>query len=79
MEGETRGPTVEDLRTFVRVCVCVCMRAHMCRNHQVPTCVRIKETFDKWSISLEPLWNLLEIALSTDDSFLEDQGRDQVD
>ena len=63
----------------VCVCVCVCMRAHMCRNHQVPTCARIKETFDKWSISLEPLWNLLEIALSTDDSFLEDQGRDQVD
>ena len=28
MEGETRGPTVEDLRTFVRVCVCVCV--HTC-------------------------------------------------
>ena len=25
MEGETRGPTVEDLRTFVSVCVCVCV------------------------------------------------------
>ena len=46
--------------------VCVCVHAHMCRNHQVPTCARIKETFDKWSISLEPLWNLPEIALSAD-------------
>ena len=30
MESETRGPTVEDLRTFVRVCVCVCVCAHTC-------------------------------------------------
>ena len=82
---------MEDMSIFVRlcvcererervcVCVCLCARAHLCRNHQVSTCARIKETFDKWSISLEALRHLLEIALGTDDWFLEDQGRDQVD
>ena len=66
-------------RESVYVCVYVLTCTHMCRNHQISTCARIKETIDKWSISLEALRNLLEIALSTDDWFLEDQGRDQVD